>query len=36
MSIKISQKYDNMHCIRKNYTLKYFYNDENDYIVDML
>ena len=36
MNTKNSYKHDNMHCIRENYTLKYFYNDGNECINDML
>ena len=36
INVKISQKHDNVHCIRKNYTLKYVYNDESERINDTL
>ena len=32
MNVKISQKYDNVYHIKKNYTLKSIYNDENECI----
>ena len=32
MNVKISQKHDNMYYIRKNYTLKSIYDDENECI----
>ena len=32
MNEKISQKHDNMYYIRKNYTLKSIYDDENECI----
>ena len=33
---KISQKYDHVHHVRKNYTLNYVYNDGNECINDIL
>ena len=36
MNAKISQKHDNMLCVRKNYIVKYVYNDSNECINDML
>ena len=36
MNSKISLKHDNVHHIRKKYTLKYAYNDENERINEML
>ena len=32
MNPKISQKHDNVYHVRKNYTLKYIYDDENECI----
>ena len=32
MNVKISQKHDNVYYIRKNYTLKSIYDDENESI----
>ena len=32
INIKISQKHDNVYYIRKNYTLKSIYDDENECI----
>ena len=36
MNAKISQKRDNVYDIRKNYTLKFIYDDENECINYML
>ena len=36
MNVKISQKHDNLYFIRKNYTLKSIYDDENECINYML
>ena len=36
MNTKISEKHDNMHYIIKNYTLKYFYNNGNEYMNETL
>ena len=36
MNMKILEKHDNVHHIRKNYTLIYVYNDANDFINDTL
>ena len=33
MNAKISQKYDNVHHIRKNYALKSIYDDENNALM---
>ena len=32
MNVKISQKHDNVYCIKKNYMLKSIYDDENECI----
>ena len=36
MNVKISQKHNNLYYIRKNYTLKSIYDDENECINYML
>ena len=36
MNAKISQKHDNVHYIKMNYTIKYVYNDRNESINDTL
>ena len=36
MNVKISQKHDMIHHIRKNYVLKFNYDDENECINDTL
>ena len=36
MNAKISQKHDNVHCIRNNFVLKFVYNDRNECVNDML
>ena len=36
MNVKISQKHNSMYYIRKNYTLKSIYDDENECINYML
>ena len=36
MNVKMSEKHDNVYYIRKNYTLKTIYDDENVFINYML
>ena len=36
INVKLSQKHDNVHGIKKNYIFKYIYHDLNEYINNML